>query len=82
MTRKSMIGAWSPEEYAQYLSVSRATVYLWLQRGWLDSVKIGGCRRILLEHDEIFRERFAKPNAFSTVELTDRKSLRHSRQLT
>ena len=51
-------GAYRVTEYAKLYRVSRATVYSWMQQGWLGSVKIGGCRRILSEHDEAFRRRF------------------------
>jgi predicted site-specific integrase-resolvase len=51
--------SWTPEEYAERYRVCRASVYNWFKRGLLDSVKIGGARRILREHDEAFRSRFA-----------------------
>ena len=50
-------GGYRVTEYADLFRVSRATVYTWMQKGWLGSVKIGGCRRILAEHDEAFRTR-------------------------
>ena len=40
-------GPWTTNEYALLFAVSRATVYHWMGKGWLQSVKIGGCRRIL-----------------------------------
>lgn len=50
--------SWTPQEYAERYRVCRATVYNWLNRGWLESKKFGGARRILKEHDEDFRARF------------------------
>ena len=51
-------GPWTTTEYALVWSVSRATVYKWIGRGWLGSSKIGDCRRIMPSHDKAFRERF------------------------
>ena len=51
-------GVYRVTEYAKLYRVSRATVYHWMQQGWLGSIKIGGCRRILSEHDEAFQRRF------------------------
>jgi hypothetical protein len=60
--RKTVIrketGPWTASEYAALYAVSRATVYSWFGKGWLGSSKIGGCRRILPEHDIAFRARF------------------------
>ncbi len=36
----------SPQQFADRLSISRWTVYAWLQEGRLRSVKIGRLRRI------------------------------------
>lgn len=49
--------SWTPKEFAERYRVSRATVYNWFERGLLGSVKIGGARRILREHDDAFRSR-------------------------
>ena len=51
-------GPWRITEYAKYRRVSRPTVYSWLSNGWLNSVKIGGCRFVLPEHDAAFIARF------------------------
>lgn len=59
-TQPDQLGLWTIEEYADYWKVSRATVYNWLARGWLDSVKIGALRRIRREDDVAFRARAAK----------------------
>lgn len=40
--------AYSPEEVAEQLGVSRATIYRQLKEGTIPSVKIGACRRIFL----------------------------------
>lgn len=36
----------TPEDLADYLSVSERTIYDWLRRGDLPSYKLGGARRI------------------------------------
>jgi len=46
------------EQFADLWQVSRSTVYGWMNKGLLDSVKIGGTRRVLPEHDKALRERF------------------------
>ena len=56
-------GPWTPSEYAALFSVSRCTVYNWMCRGWLESSKIGGCRRIMPSHDIKFRIRIEKGEA-------------------
>ena len=50
-------GPWTIPEYALLFSVSRATVYQWMSKGYLKSAKIGGSRRILPCHDAAFRDR-------------------------
>ena len=52
------IESWTPIEFADRYRVSRATIYVWLKKGWLQSAKIGGSRRILKEHDAAFIARF------------------------
>jgi hypothetical protein len=51
-------GPWRIKEYSEYRRVTCPTVYNWMAKGWLDSVKIGGCRFILPEHDADFIARF------------------------
>lgn len=48
---------WTIPQYADRWQVSRGCIHNWLKRGELGSVKIGGTRRILPEHDRAFRER-------------------------
>ena len=56
MPKRSTPGSWRISEYCEYRSISRPTFYRWL--GWgLKSVKIGGTRLILREHDQEFMER-------------------------
>jgi len=38
-----------PDEVAKYFSVTRRTVYLWCENGYLEAVKIGGTVRIKRE---------------------------------
>lgn len=49
---------WTIPQYAHRYQVVRGTVHNWMNKGWLDSVKIGGTRRVLPEHDKKFRARF------------------------
>jgi excisionase family DNA binding protein len=46
------------EQYCELWQVCRSTVYGWINKGMLDSVKVGGTRRILPKHDRAFRQRF------------------------
>lgn len=48
---------WTIPQYAERWQVSRGCVHKWLRDGELSSVKIGGTRRILPEHDHDFRKR-------------------------
>jgi len=57
------IGPWTVPEFADMYRVCRATIYNWMSEGWLQSVKIGGARRILPEHDRAFREKFSNGEA-------------------
>lgn len=54
---------WTIPQYASRYQVVRGTVHNWLNKGWLDSVKIGGIRRILPKHDAKFRRRFETDEA-------------------
>ncbi len=56
-------GPWTPTEYALLFAVSRPTVYSWMSNGWLGSAKIGGCRRIMPNHDAKFRVRIEQGRA-------------------
>lgn len=51
------------EQYSDLWQVSRSTVYGWLNKGLLDSIKVGGTRRILPENDRVFRQRFSSGKA-------------------
>jgi predicted site-specific integrase-resolvase len=54
---------WTVDQFAARYQVNRSTIYNWLNRGLLQSVKISGARRILPEHDQAFRERFQSGEA-------------------
>lgn len=56
-------GTLTIEQYCELWQVCRSTVYSWINKGMLDSVKVGGTRRILPEHDRAFRERFQSGEA-------------------
>jgi len=62
-TERKETGPWTTVEYAALFSVSRCTVYNWMNKGWLSSSKIGGCRRIMPSHDKAFRDRFQSGKA-------------------
>lgn len=49
---------WTVNQFAARWQVNRSTIYNWLNRGLLDSVKISGARRILPEHETKFMARF------------------------
>ena len=53
-------GPWTINDYARHWKVSRATVYTWINKGWLTSVKIGAIRRIQLEDHQEFRKRVSR----------------------
>jgi excisionase family DNA binding protein len=55
---------WTIDQYAGRVQVHRGTVFNWLKKGKLSSIKIDGTRRILPDHDREFRERF-KSEAFA-----------------
>ncbi len=42
------------KQVAERLSVSRPTVEKWIKAGELESLELGGCRRILLADLEVF----------------------------
>jgi len=63
MNDTAQMGVWTPEEYAHHWRVSRATVYNWFKHELLQSVKVGGCRRILRQHHEAFEKRLTDQGA-------------------
>ena len=42
------------KQVAERLSVSRPTVESWIKKGELESLELGGCRRILLADLDVF----------------------------
>jgi excisionase family DNA binding protein len=50
---------YTPEEVAQKLKISRATVYIWLRQGRLKGVKVGDLWRI---PEEALEEFLKKPD--------------------
>jgi excisionase family DNA binding protein len=49
--------AYSPEETAELIGVSRACIYNWFADGSLPSAKLGGCRRVLAADLDAFLTR-------------------------
>ena len=64
-TPQNTIGPWRVKEYCDYRRISKPTVYSWFAKGWLGSVKVGGCRFILPEHDAAFIARFNKGQEYA-----------------
>ena len=51
-------GPWTVQEFARLYKVSPATVYVWMKKGWLGTIKVGKTRRVTPEHEARFRARF------------------------
>jgi predicted site-specific integrase-resolvase len=58
MSAQNKTGPWRVKDYCDYRHVSKPTVYGWFAKGWLNSIKVGGCRFILPEHDAAFIDLF------------------------
>ncbi|MFC1665216.1 helix-turn-helix domain-containing protein [Pseudomonadota bacterium] len=54
-TRQIKNPVFTIEQVAQQFSVTRPTVYKWIGKGWLASLKVGGRRRVTAKAIERFK---------------------------